>query len=360
MKYIVYITKNLINGKCYIGKHKTEDPNTFDGYLGLGCYATRPSTYMHPKYPFQFALKKYGPKNFIRSTIKVFDTEEEAFNLEKELVTEEVVNSPEYYNVSLGGNGPQFPMQKVYQYSINGKYIKEWKNADEVTEFYNLVDLYGALRHRIKAANFYWSYEKVEQLDMSKYSHPNIPKMIYEYNLQGKCVGVYESMHKVPGINPGRISVCISCKKSYKGHYYSYVLQEIYKPYNKTALKSKTLYAYDNDGKLCFCTQGVTELLHQIGGRSREGIYNAVISGKPYKGYRIFTEKQDNIGIWENKNKSKKVDVFDLYGTLLKTYNSINEAVKDLKLDNSSAHRVIKGTQQQTKGYILKIHKKIV
>ena len=41
MKYIVYLTKNLkstINGlnRIYIGVHKTENPNIFDGYLGCG------------------------------------------------------------------------------------------------------------------------------------------------------------------------------------------------------------------------------------------------------------------------------------------------------------------------------------
>lgn len=38
MKYIVYQTTSKINNKIYIGVHKTEDPDTFDGYLGNGVY----------------------------------------------------------------------------------------------------------------------------------------------------------------------------------------------------------------------------------------------------------------------------------------------------------------------------------
>ena len=38
MKYIVYKTINKINKKFYIGVHKTENPNIFDGYLGCGIF----------------------------------------------------------------------------------------------------------------------------------------------------------------------------------------------------------------------------------------------------------------------------------------------------------------------------------
>ena len=43
MKYIVYLTTNLKSlykntPKIYIGVHKTEDPEIFDGYIGCGCW----------------------------------------------------------------------------------------------------------------------------------------------------------------------------------------------------------------------------------------------------------------------------------------------------------------------------------
>ena len=74
MKYIVYQTVNKVNNKIYIGVHGTETDD-FDGYIGNGISIYRPATYMNPKTPFQFAVKKYGVKNFIRTTLKEFDNE---------------------------------------------------------------------------------------------------------------------------------------------------------------------------------------------------------------------------------------------------------------------------------------------
>ena len=36
IKFIVYLTTNLVNRKIYVGVHRTETPEIFDGYLGNG------------------------------------------------------------------------------------------------------------------------------------------------------------------------------------------------------------------------------------------------------------------------------------------------------------------------------------
>ena len=62
-KYYIYKTTNLINGKYYVGFHKTSDP--FDNYLGSGVRLID-------------AIKKYGVENFKKEILFEFDTQEEA------------------------------------------------------------------------------------------------------------------------------------------------------------------------------------------------------------------------------------------------------------------------------------------
>ncbi len=90
--FIVYKTTNVINNKIYIGVHNNGDNEGFDGYLGSGLNMTR-------------AIKKYGKENFIRETLGEFDTVEEAFVYEEQLVTEEFVLRNDTYNLSSGGKG---------------------------------------------------------------------------------------------------------------------------------------------------------------------------------------------------------------------------------------------------------------
>jgi group I intron endonuclease len=91
----VYRVLNKLNGKQYIGVHSTV--NLEDGYLGSGTNLRR-------------ALKKYGPENFEREILLFCQTLEEAYQKEKELVTEAYVQRRDTYNINTGGFQP--PSQK--------------------------------------------------------------------------------------------------------------------------------------------------------------------------------------------------------------------------------------------------------
>lgn len=86
MYFTVYKTTNLINGKYYIGAHKTNNPN--DSYMGSGVALLN-------------AMKKYGRENFIKEILFTFDNQDQMFMKEKELV--EI--GEHTYNIMVGGKG---------------------------------------------------------------------------------------------------------------------------------------------------------------------------------------------------------------------------------------------------------------
>lgn len=98
MTYIVYKTINLVNGNFYIGVHKCRDEE--DNYLGSGTALFR-------------AIKKYGKNNFKRETLKSFSRETDALEYEKELVNEDLLISPNCYNIVIGGGKPPSRSGKV-------------------------------------------------------------------------------------------------------------------------------------------------------------------------------------------------------------------------------------------------------
>lgn len=86
--HFVYATTNIINDKKYIGDHTSDDIN--DSYLGSGM-------------ALKEAIKKYGKKNFQRNIIKICESKQEAFDLQKYYI--EKFNSlvPNGYNISPSG-----------------------------------------------------------------------------------------------------------------------------------------------------------------------------------------------------------------------------------------------------------------
>jgi hypothetical protein len=98
MFYTIYKTTNRINGKFYIGKHQTKNPN--DSYYGSGK-------------KLELAIKKYGKENFTKEILFIFNNEEEMNAKEKEIITEEFVSRRDTYNVGVGGEGgPHFKGKK--------------------------------------------------------------------------------------------------------------------------------------------------------------------------------------------------------------------------------------------------------
>lgn len=88
--YFTYQTKNLINGKTYIGARSTNKID--DGYFGSGVLLKK-------------AIKKYGKENFERQILCFFETREEMWKEEEFLITEDWIKDNSNYNIKGGGLG---------------------------------------------------------------------------------------------------------------------------------------------------------------------------------------------------------------------------------------------------------------
>ena len=136
-KWILYCTTCTENGYIYIGVHKTTNPNSFDGYIGCGIYNSNDWYINHPVTPFHKAVKKYGYYKFKRCIIKIFDNEQDAYNEERNIVTEEFIKLKTNYNCALGGRGGSNFLHPR-QYDLQGNFIKEFLGVNDICKELNL------------------------------------------------------------------------------------------------------------------------------------------------------------------------------------------------------------------------------
>ena len=86
--YTVYKITNSINGKYYIGVHKTTNPN--DSYYGSGK-------------AIKEAIAKHGKENFLKEILLITENKNEAYDLERNLTID--YSDRNNYNMKLGGIG---------------------------------------------------------------------------------------------------------------------------------------------------------------------------------------------------------------------------------------------------------------
>lgn len=203
MKYIIYITVNKVNGKIYVGVHKTNNPFQFDGYIGNGIWIRKNGGKFHsPQTAFQRAFNKYGDKSFTRHTIMVLESEEEAYNMEAEIVTEEFIKSGKSYNLSIGGyGGSQTTLRKeVHQYSLEGKYISSFNSISDAGKHMNKDNPKSGFScisavvtdKKPTAYGFQWSTKKTRFLKKAKTA-----RQVHMFTLDGSFIKTWNSAHEV-------------------------------------------------------------------------------------------------------------------------------------------------------------------
>lgn len=157
----IYETTNLINGKKYIGKHKS---NKFDSkYLGSGIALSR-------------AITKYGKENFEVKILEEIETNQDDLDLREIYYIEKynAVKDNNYYNYSYGGKeeGWQgFNKNKTYKNEIIVKSNKtriiseetKIKNKNSLDKYWSIKD--NRIKHSQRIKEAYNKLSEKEKMD---------------------------------------------------------------------------------------------------------------------------------------------------------------------------------------------------
>jgi len=111
-----YKITNKINGKFYFGVHRTSNLN--DGYMGSG-------------FALNKAYEKYGKENFEKEILKYFNTLDEAYQYESEIVNDKLVKDHMCYNLQPGGSG-WCDGNQLFVYGKNNEIIRVSKDDERI------------------------------------------------------------------------------------------------------------------------------------------------------------------------------------------------------------------------------------
>ena len=171
----IYKTTNMINGKYYIGQHKTN--NIEDNYLGSGYALIR-------------AIKKYGKHNFKREIIAFANSQEELNELENSILNNHYQDD-DCYNLIAGGNCTGYSEETRRKMSESAKNRIVSKETREIHSKQSKKMWENPEHRRKMSQKMKQHYQNVEERkktgERSKEFYKNHP------DIQQKCI---DAMHK--------------------------------------------------------------------------------------------------------------------------------------------------------------------
>lgn len=116
------------------------------------------------------------------------------------------------------------------------------------------------------------------------------------------------------------------------------------------------MYLYNLDGTFFKEFESPKECAQYFNENRTSTIYRSIRTSGLYKGYQISKEKVPFMKSVERKMVPKKVAQYDLNGNLIKVFNSIMEARKEV---SPNVTKCLKGQQKQTKGFVFKYYEEV-
>ena len=140
--HYVYRITNLINNKFYIGKHSHCLSNKYDDYMG-GCKIVK-------------AIEKYGKESFKKEIISYYKTSSCALIGEGIILTKDIANQDNCYNLKAGGEGGSAAGRKLKDETIikRTKSQKGLKRSEETRKRLSLAKKGKKINHIKKRNNY--------------------------------------------------------------------------------------------------------------------------------------------------------------------------------------------------------------
>lgn len=355
MKHIVYLTINTKNRKIYIGIHEIKD-DKFDNYIGNGVFINK--VINNPTTPFQYAVKKYGVNAFERITLFRCNTREEALEIEAIIVNEDFLKRPDVYNVTLGGGLPPMLNKEICQYSLDGKFIKQWFSVEEASKAMGAAFagcLSNAVYYKTVSFGYLWSNEKIDQLNLEEYKNSVQKIQVHVYDENRKYIDSFDSLSDAARFfeisKASSISDAIKSNKIFHNMYFSSIKTNIL-PLNKEFTNSCPVYQYDLEGNYLKTFRSRKDIKKELI-ESTSGLSDAIYKSLPFLGFRWSLDKMDildNINFLKITSKGKKIGQYTQEGELVKIYDTVRECRKDF----GNVSKVLRGTVSHCKNFMFK------
>ena len=204
------------NNKWYLYKHTSPSNGVYIGITKQNPLVRWNNGLGYRRHPYFYnAIKKYGWENFTHEILLTGLTQEEAEEFEKQYIAK-YKNGGKCYNILDGGLTTADTSKKVYQYDLNGQFIKEWHSTVEVAAFYDTVPSAIANccnpKYRTKTAcGYIFSYEK--SINKEEIIKPSL-KPVNQYDLQLNLIKTWPTRKEAQQAYPNwRIGACLNGKK---------------------------------------------------------------------------------------------------------------------------------------------------
>ena len=221
----IYKITNTINGKVYIGQTRRTLAVRWNQHK------TCSRTYGFPLYA---AMRKYGVENFICECLQECTAEEldaleiywmNHFNAYEKGYNAKAGGSGNYDGIKINGN--QLRKKKVKQYTLDGKFIKEYDGLNEAARKtdININRIVACCKHRQhQASSFLWCYTGEEDTIAPKQARVEYDS-IRVVAIKGDEVLHFDSLREASRATGGiRRTIAEHCKnnKPYKGYEWKY------------------------------------------------------------------------------------------------------------------------------------------